>query len=137
MAGDLICKEEVYQLVGAAIDVHNQLGCGFLEPVYQEAYSIELNRRQIPFTAQKILPIYYREQKLNKSYVADFLAYEKIIVEIKALEQLSTREESQLINYLKATTLEVGILINFGAEKLEWKRRVMTHPRAPSTNPIH
>ena len=123
---ELLCKEEVYALVGAAMEVHNVLGPGFLEPVYQEALKIELTECGIPFVAQKELHIYYKGRRLDKTYVADFLAFDKIIIEIKALDQLTTREEAQLLNYLKATGLTVGVLMNFGAPKLEWKRMVKT-----------
>jgi GxxExxY protein len=83
---DLIYKDEAYTLVGAAMEVHRVLGCGFLEPVYQEAMEIELSLRGIPFVPQKELPVRYKEQLLKKRYIVDFLAYDKIIVEIKALE---------------------------------------------------
>ncbi len=116
----LILKEEVYAIVGAAMDVYNELGAGFLEQVYQEAFEIELSLRNIPFEAQKELPIYYKEHRLKKSYFADFVDYDKIVVEIKALDRLTSKEESQLLHYLKATGFEVGLLINFGAaNKLE------------------
>jgi len=108
------------------MEVHNVLGPGFLEPVYQEALEIELADRGIPFVAQKELRIFYKGRRLEKTYVADVLAFEKIIVEIKALDRLTTREEAQLLNYLKTTGLAVGVLINFGADKLEWKRMVKT-----------
>ncbi len=124
---DLICKQEVYDVVGAAMEVYNVLGPGFLEPVYQEALEIELTDRKIPFESQKELPIFYKGRRLKKTYIADFVAFGKLIVEIKALDRLTTREESQLFNYLKATGLQVGVLINFGADKdLEWKRKVKT-----------
>lgn len=131
---DLLYKEEVYAIVGAAMEVYNVLGPGFLEPVYQEALGIEFTSRGIPFEPQKELRISYKEHRLEQKYKADFLGYGKIIVEIKALDCLTSREEAQLLNYLKATGLEVGVLINFGSGgKLEWKRRVLT--RKPSANP--
>lgn len=124
---ELLYKEEVYVIVGAAMEVYNELGCGFLEPVYQEALEIELPLRGIPFEPQKELPISYKGRRLQKTYVADFIAFEKVIVEIKALDRLTSRGESQLLNYLKATNLQVGMLINFGAANgLEWKRMVKT-----------
>lgn len=121
---DLIYKDEVYAIVGAAMEVHKTLGCGFLEAVYQEAFEIELTTRQIPFQAQKELIIYYKEHTLNKTYLADIVAFNKIIIEIKALTRLSSLEEAQLLNYLKATGFQVGLLISFGAQSLEWKRMV-------------
>jgi GxxExxY protein len=123
----LLFKEEVYAIIGAAMEVYNTLGLGFLEAVYQEALGIEFEKRGIPFISQHPLPVFYGTQRMKASYIADFLAYEQIIVEIKALNQLSTREDAQLLNYLKATGLSLGLLINFGsANKLEWQRRVLT-----------
>ena len=123
----LLHKDEVYATVGAAMEVYNTLGSGFLEPVYQEALSIELTERGIPFEAQKELHLSYKGRQLEKTYFADFVVFGKVIVEIKALNCLTSREEAQLLNYLKATGLEVGILVNFGADdKLEWKRMVLT-----------
>jgi len=112
-------------VIGAAIEVHRELGPGFLEPVYQEAMQIELASRGIPFEGQKRLPIVYKGHPLQREYVADLVCFGNIIVELKALDQISSRDEAQLINYLKATGLRVGLLINFGsANKLEWKRLV-------------
>lgn len=113
------------------MEVHNVLGPGFLEAVYQEALAIEFTNRSIPFVAQQELRISYKQFLLSKSYVADFVAFGKVIVEIKALDRMTSREEAQLLNYLKATGLPVGILMNFGAAgKLEWKRMVMTNQRS-------
>ncbi len=125
---DLILKDEVFAIVGAAMEVHNVLGCGFLEPVYQEALEIELSKRKIPYTPQKQLPIYYKGHRLKRAYVPDYTAFEKIVIEIKAISTLSSLEESQLLNYLKASNLKVGLLINFGANSLQWKRMVRSKP---------
>jgi len=122
---ELIYKEEVFKIVGAAMEVYNDLGSGFLEAVYQEALEIEFLRQNIPFESQKFLSIEYKGQHLQKSYVADFLLYGKIIVEVKALDRLSGTEEAQVLNYLKATGQRVGVLLNFGnARELEWKRYI-------------
>jgi GxxExxY protein len=122
---ELILKDEVYAVVGAAIEVHRVLGSGFLEPVYQEAMEIESKIRSLPFEAQKILEIYYKEYRLKKEYIPDFVYYGQIVVELKAPDRLTGREEAQLLNYLKATGMKVGVLINFGSHpKLEWKRLV-------------
>ena len=122
---ELILKDEVYSIVGCAIEVHKELGFGFLEAVYQEAMELELTQRRIPFEAQLPLAISYKGQLLRKEYNADLICYGQIIVELKALERLSGREEAQLLNYLKATDFRVGLLINFGnSPKLEWKRFV-------------
>ena len=122
----LILKEEVYAIVGAAMEVHRIKGHGFAEPVYQECMEIELAERGLPAAPQKELPIFYKGRRLKKTYVSDFVAYDKIIVELKALDRLTEREEAQVINYLKSSGLEVAVLINFGAPSLEWKRIVLT-----------
>ena len=120
---ELLYRQEVFQIIGAAIEVHQVLGHGFLEAVYQEAIEIEMGRRQIPFESQKGLRIRYKEEVLKKEYVADVICYKKIIIELKALDGLSGKEEAQVLNYLKATGLRIGLLINLGsAGKLEWKR---------------
>jgi len=122
----LILKDEVYAIVGAAMEVHREKGCGFAEPVYQECMEIELADRKIAAEAQKEMKIFYKGRLLKKTYLADFIAYGKIIVELKALDKLTPREEAQVINYLKSSGLEVAVLINFGASSLEWKRIVLT-----------
>ena len=122
---ELIYKEEVFAIVGAAMEVHTVLGSGYLEAVYQEALEIESRSRKLPFESQKVLQIRYKEHTLKKEYIADLIYFDKIVVELKAMERLSGREESQLLNYLKATGMKIGVLINFGSHlKLEWKRLV-------------
>ena len=114
------------------MEVHSQLGCGFLEPVYQEALAREFKERNIPFEKEKLLEIYYKGNMLSKKYVADFICFDKIIVELKALSKLTSDHEAQLLNYLKATGFELGLLVNFGTGKLEYKRMILTknsHPR--------
>jgi GxxExxY protein len=122
---EIILKDEVYAIIAAAIEVHRELGPGFAEPVYQEAHEIELGRRNVPFEVQRPLVIHYKGQRLKKEYIADLICYGQIIVELKALDKLTGREEAQVLNYLKATGFHVGLLINFGSHgKLEWKRFV-------------
>lgn len=122
----LLYRNEVFETVGAAIEVHTELGNGFLEPVYQRALEIEFSLRKVQFEAQKRLKIFYKGIDLEKEYIPDFVCFDKIIVEIKALDRLTNTETSQLLNYLKATSLKVGLLINFGSKgKLEWKRFVL------------
>ena len=116
--------ERTYKIIGAAIEVHKELGCGFLEAVYQEALMREFSAQEIAFKSQAIIGIEYKGKSLNKTYQTDFVCYDGIIVEIKAIFSLSGIEEAQLINYLKATGLKVGLLINFGAKSLEYKRLV-------------
>ena len=124
---ELILKDEVYAIIGAAMEVYNELKPGFLEAVYQEAFEIELTGRRIPFISQPELSIFYKGHRLKKCYFGDILVFGKIIVEVKALKHLTSIEEAQLLNELKATCLQVGLLINFGSpDKLEWKRRVYT-----------
>jgi len=121
---ELIYKNEVYKITGAAMEVHSELGCGFLEAVYQEALELEFQFRKIPYRREAKLDIYYKDILLKKYYEADFICYDKIIVELKALSGLTSEHESQLLNYLKATNLRVGLLINFGKQSLEYKRMV-------------
>jgi GxxExxY protein len=123
---ELILKDEVYQIVGAAMEVSNQLGCGFLEVVYQEALGIELDERRIPHVPQKRIAISYKGRELNKEYIADFLCHDQIVVEIKAIKAITGIEESQILNYLKATNLPLGLIVNFGTPQLEWKRYANT-----------
>jgi GxxExxY protein len=133
---ELLYKDEVYAIVGAAMDVYNDLGPGFLENVYQEAMEIEVKARKIPAKSIQEIHIRYKGTQLKKVYIADLICYDKIIVEIKAMDKLTLREEGQLINYLKATGIKVGILINFGHyPNLEWKRLVFTKelPSRPAT----
>ena len=123
---ELVLGEEVYQIVGAAIEVYWQLGRGFLEPVYQEALEVELSRRRIPFQSQERLLIRYKGQTLKKEYAPDLILFGQIIAELKVLDRLTGTEEAQLLNYLKATGMRVGLLLNFGSRvRLEWKRYVM------------
>ncbi|MBC7782397.1 MAG: GxxExxY protein [Burkholderiales bacterium] len=123
---ELILKDEVYSIVGAAFEVYNELGCGFLESIYQEAMEIELAARGIPFLAQAPLRIRYKNQVLAKQYIADIICFGAVLVEIKAVDQIISVHESQALNYLKATGLRVAVIINFGAAvELEWKRLVL------------
>ena len=121
---ELLFKDEAHAVVGAAMKLHAALGNGFLETVYQEGLALAFRKFGVPFEAQKELRIELWGEKLNKTYFADFVCFGKIIVEIKALQKLSGAEESQVLNYLKATGFRLGILINFGAPSLEFKRIV-------------
>jgi len=111
-----------YAILGAAMEVHRQLGCGFLEPVYQEALALEFESQAVPFRLEVELPVFYKGQKLNISYRADFICFDAIVVELKALGKLGGIEEAQIINYLKASGFDLGLLINFGARSLEYRR---------------
>jgi len=122
---DLLFKEECYKVIGACMAVHRELGNGFLESVYQEALAIEFLDQGIPFEKEKEIRIFYKDKILDKCYKADFLCFGKIIVEIKALSELSNDHISQLLNYLKATKLRVGLLVNFGSPSLTYKRLIL------------
>ncbi len=118
---------QTYAIIGACMAVHNELGPGFLEAVYQEALTIEFARRRIPFVREKPLIIFYGGQQLATRYEADFFCYESIIPELKALSELIPKHHAQVINYLKATRSERGLLVNFGAPRLEYKRFILSH----------
>ncbi|HET6251383.1 MAG TPA: GxxExxY protein [Tepidisphaeraceae bacterium] len=122
---ELLYRDEVYAIIGAAMEVHRELGSGFYEAVYQEATQIELGLRNVPFEHLKRLPVRYKGILLEKEYIADLICFGSIIVELKAIEALTSKDESQVLNYLKATGMRVAILINFGnPNALEWKRFV-------------
>lgn len=121
----VIHSQESYDIIGACMEVHNYLGCGFLEAVYQEALAIEFNIRNIPFEQEKRLTIDYKGQTLKKEYVPDFVCYGKIIVELKALSILTSEHLAQVLNYLKVTDYKLGLLVNFGTTSLEHKRVVL------------
>ncbi len=121
---DLIYKEESFRIIGACFEVHKELGCGFLEAVYQEALAKEFRLQEIPFQREVDLPIYYKEDILDKKYLADFLCYNSIVVELKASDSIRPEHKAQVINYLKASHLELGLLINFGMLSLTYERLV-------------
>jgi len=124
--------KRTYSIIGAAMDVHRVLGHGFLEPVYQEALALEFATRGISFKREVELPIFYKGNQLDTSYRVDFICLGTVIVELKALSRIGTVEESQVINYLKASGLEVGLLLNFGTVSLEYKR--FAHTKRLSTD---
>lgn len=116
-------KEETYAIHGAIFEVYRVLGCGFLEAVYQKALEVELTQRNIPFASQVDIDIEYKGMKLEQTYRADLVCYDKIILELKAVQNLLPEHEAQLQNYLRATKMRVGLLVNFGHyPKVEIKR---------------
>jgi GxxExxY protein len=124
---ELIYKDEVYKIVGAAMEVHSILGPGFLEAVYQETLAIELGIKEIPFIEQPQLHLDFKGHTLKSKYIPDYLCYDKIIVEIKAITKCGPNEEAQIINSLKAAKKKVGLLINFGEPSLYWKRYIYSN----------
>ena len=122
---DLLFAEEIYNITGAAMDVQNELGTGFLEPVYQEALAIEMKARGIPFEREKELTIEYKGITLNKKYYADFVCYDDIIVELKAVDAIKDEHVAQVLNYLHASQKKLGYIISFGVKPLQRKRVVL------------
>ena len=118
----LIHEELTYKIIGAAMEVYNELGSGFLESVYQEAFEIELQKQNIPYQKEVLLNIIYKDITLKKHFYADFICYGKIVIELKALSKIAPEHYAQILNYLKATGLHVGLLLNFGEKTLNYKR---------------
>lgn len=118
----LIYPHEAYEIIGAAMEVHNTLGQGFLESVYQEAMEIEFSKRSIPFESQRKIQVKYKDVALEHYFVADFVCYDKIIVELKSVSAILPEHEAQIINYLRSTGFKLGILLNFNEESLFYKR---------------
>jgi GxxExxY protein len=130
MNAEILFKEESYRIMGACFEVYREKGCGFLEPVYQECMGIELGLQEIPFVPQRPLPLECKGTILRVRYEPDFLCFEQIILELKAVTQLTDEHRAQVQNYLKATGLQLGLLVNFGHyPKLEWERIVNTRGR--------
>jgi GxxExxY protein len=114
MDDDFLYKEESYLIRGAIFEVYREMGCGFLEAVYQECLEKEFRKQNIPFVSQPVLELFYKEKKLQQIYKADMICYDKIIIELKAVNETSNEHRAQLHNYLKATGLQLGFLVNFG-----------------------
>jgi GxxExxY protein len=124
--GNLLFKEESYRIVGACFEVYREKGCGFLEAVYQECLEIEFEMRGISFTPRVELVLTYKGRTLERRYQPDFVCFEKVIVEIKSVSQLTDEHRAQLFNYLKSTGMRLGLLVNFGHyPKLEYERIVL------------
>ena len=118
----LLYEEETYTIIGAAIEVHRELGHGFLEAVYQEALEKEFREKSIQFQREVPLRIYYKKRPLNKYYIADFICYNKIIIELKTVSVITKNHYRQLLNYLTATGLKLGLILNYGKQSLEYRR---------------
>ncbi len=111
-----------YAVIGAAMEVHRVLGNGFLEPVYHHALAIEFAKREIPAQSEVELPVFYKDVLLRPSYRVDFVCFDSLLVEIKALSRLSGSEEAQVLNYLKASRFSTALLLNFGVSSLFFQR---------------
>ena len=127
---DLLHADLTHKIIGAAMEVHSTLGTGFLEAVYEDALAVEFGIQGIRYEKQKPLCVFYKGHKV-RDYICDFLIEEKVLVELKAIKRLTATEESQLLNYLKGTGLELGLLINFGESSLKYKRFIKTNPCNP------
>lgn len=115
-------KEESFKILKACFEVHNELGNGFLEPVYQEALELEFKSQKIPYEREKLLPISYKGKILDKKYYADFVCYNDIVLELKAVSVVVKAHKAQVLNYLKAADKKLGYLVNFGNNSLTWER---------------
>ncbi len=121
--GGLLYKDLTGKIIGAAMEVHGTLGCGFLESVYEEALAVEFGLRGVGFERQKYLDVFYKGTKVKK-FICDFLVAGTILVELKAIKELTQTDMAQVLNYLKATDLKLGLLLNFGSRSLQYKRLI-------------
>ena len=122
---EIVYKRESYEIVGSCFEVYNEMGCGFLEPVYQECLAMEFRLRSLPFVEQHELTLQYKGKPLRSTYKPDFICYDRIVVELKAVSDLMDKHRAQVHNYLKATGYRLGLLVNFGQHpKLQYERIV-------------
>lgn len=125
MSEEFPLSEETYRLLGACFEVYNEMGCGFLEPVYQECLEIELGLQGLPFESQPVLDLEYKDRQLKKSYRPDFVCFGSVLIEIKAVSHMSSEHRAQTLNYLNASGFQVALLVNFGhSPKLDYERFV-------------
>jgi len=132
---DLLYKDEVFKLVGHCIEIHDEIGKGQDEVLYKDAFTVELQHAQIPFARERKYEVTYKRVILPHHYFADFVVWDKILFEAKAVERLIEVHVKQVLNYLAASKLELGLLVNFGADSLEWKRVVLTQKTKPAELP--
>ena len=125
MDGDIFFREECYQIQGAVFEVYREMGCGFLEAVYQECMGKEFSKRGIPFVAHQELKLFYKGEPLRQIYIPDFICHESIILEIKALAETTGEHKAQVLNYLKATGMRLGLLVNFGCHPKATVERIV------------
>ena len=123
--GDILYREECYQIQGAVFEVYREMGCGFLEAVYQECLGKEFSKRGIPFIAHQELSLSYKGEPLQQTYIPDFVCHESIIIELKALAATTGKHKAQLMNYLKATGMRLGLLANFGCHPKATVERIV------------
>jgi GxxExxY protein len=123
---EYLLSDECYQIIGACMEVHNELGKGFLEVVYKDALEIEFKARNIPYERESMLLIYYKDQLLPRRYSADFFVFNEIILEVKAQAWILDEMYKQTINYLSASKKQLGLLVNFGENSLQYKRVIHT-----------
>jgi GxxExxY protein len=127
MPDDLLYRDDAYRLIGACLAVHKDKGHGFVEAIYQDALEIELELSGIPFERQRNFSIHYRDRPLKHTYKPDLIGFDKIIIELKAAKALNDEHRAQLLNYLKITGLQLGLLVNFSSyPRLEWERIILT-----------
>ena len=124
---DLLHHELTRKIIGAAMEVHRVLGAGFVESVYEESLAIEFGLRKIPYERQRPIDVIYKG-RVAKHFICDFIVYGKIIVELKAIKEISDIEQAQVLNYLKSSELNLGLLLNFGSSSLEVKRLIDSNP---------
>lgn len=122
---EILFKEESYKIIGACFEVHKALGHGFKEVVYKDALEIEFTRVGVPFLREKLYDIYYKEQKLKHCFVADFVVYNSIVLEIKTGEYIGDPYLKQTLNYLKASGLRLGLVVNFGTPSVQYERVII------------
>ena len=123
--GEILFKDESYKIMGAMFEVYKEMGCGFLEQVYQECVELELKEQQVPFVAQSQVELKYKHHQLNSKFVPDLICYGKIVLELKAVKLITDEHRAQVHNYLKATGVRLGIIVNFGHfPKVEYERIV-------------
>ena len=126
---ELLLKDEVYRIVGAAMEVLNGLGHGFHEKPYENALVVEFGLQKIPFTQQPRYDIVYKQVKVGE-YVPDLIAFDSVVLDTKVIDAITDHERGQMLNYLQITGLKVGVILNFKRAKLEWERIVLSH-RSP------
>lgn len=121
---DIVYKDESFAIIGAAMEVYNQLGSGFVEKVYQDALEIEFELRGIPYKREEHLPVFYKGRQIKHDFFVDFICYDKIVIECKAVSEILNIHKIQTLNYIKINNLKLGIVINFSNQSLEYKRIV-------------